>query len=352
MDLNYVNSQLRSSGALGYAPLEKRTDPIAAALPRQSPPDQANGWPPPRGVRVTFIPEAGFSRSSVGASSQNSFGGLPVATDGFSASTLAAGGSLRFDFSGPLDLAADRRFVVVAGVHPNRTSSSSGPSIATSGLTSGFSAGGATFDLAAGYAFGQNYLIASGLFEAGHFTSQLNGASVASTRANGSSFDARAGHVFSLWTQGVSGSALLADGWKTVVLDMSAHVGVASQNIPGLVDAFGTVVGRSGVNGAFFGPSANLSALYKFGNMFLIPSAEAAIDFAPGQKTWSDPAFSTASGIVPSEVQGLNRVAPYFQAGVAVVAINGVSVSSNIYYSPGSTIKTVGGRISLGIPLL
>lgn len=339
--------EIRILHLLQYAPAEKHGDIIDNLMPKAA----EKATPRPRGLGVAIIPEISLSRGSTQAPGSTVFGGLPVANNGWSANGLSGGGSVRFDLSAPFNLPAGHRLAVIVGAWADRASINSGPSPLTMGLSAGSNANDVTFGGGVGYSFGSNYVIASGLIGVGAANRTLGGMWLGSSGSSGSSFDLAAGHVFGLWSVARTQRALLEDGWKTVALDVSGHVGLARNRSNGYVDTLGTFNGSTEGSGWAFGPNAELSALYKSGNILLTPSLKVGVDFAPGQKTWTVPSITVAGGIIPSETAGFDRVRGLVQGGLAVTWIGGATVAATVAYRPGSSTNSVTGKLSMKVPL-
>jgi hypothetical protein len=53
----------------------------------------------------------------------------------------------------------------------------------------------------------------------------------------------------------------------------------------------------------------------------------------------------------PGQIYSLDRIQPIIDAGLDISTFNDVTLSASIHYVPASTTTTVGGRVSLRIPL-
>lgn len=170
--------------------------------------------------------------------------------------------------------------------------------------------------------------------------------------SHGGAGDLAFGRYFSLYSAKASGIDLLQDGWKTAALDVAGHFGDISHRLNGFAGPLGNIGGVTGADVWSGGVSARLSALYKANVFLLIPFLKAGVDVAPDAKVWSASILSGAGAVAPSIVLPADRVAPLVEGGLDISSLGGWRLSAGIRYQPASITKTVGGRVTLNVPLL
>jgi len=212
--------QSRSHAPRQYAPLISRRDPVSRSLgtaPEGFPPVEASFRRREAGAGISVFGGTDVSRQTASSLSGSTLGGLPASIGGFSVLSTTSGAALRFDLTGPLNLAPGQRFAVVAGVRANTNSLNYYGGFGLGGLASPGGASGSGVSLGGGarYSFGPNYVVATGVFNTG-------GASVSANEigtlgrfgTQGYAVDLAAGRYFGLWSTKETGAGLLADGWK------------------------------------------------------------------------------------------------------------------------------------------
>ena len=338
---NKTNEIQKQKDKLNYAPLTSLNDPVSTAL--KYTPFGGNLGVRDRNIRVRGEAGTEVSRTWSPSLSGSGFGGLPATLGGSSSVSTSSGGSLSFDLSGPLNLAPNQGFGILAGAWANTTLVST-----ATGAGSGDSV---NFALAGLYSFGANYLVATALYDTGTESLRLAGlGKVGRFGTRGFAGDFEAGHYFGLWSSRVAGIDLLADGWKVAGVDLSGHVGVAAQRSNSFVDVFGTLNGAAGADRTTIGPAARLSALYKADRLLFLPYVKFEFDYAPESKLW---ARAVPAGSASDARFSFDRTSATIEGGLDVTGIaSGLKASASAYFVGGSSTRTVGGRLSLSIPLL
>lgn len=305
-----------------YLPDTALHNPIATMVKPGAPAPQ-----PP--VLVSVIGDADVSRTTAAG-----FGGLP----GFSSTSASGGGGLLFNPSGALGLAPNQRFLFSAGVWANGTNGQSH-------APGSFSDNSTTFGLSALYSIGRSYATGVFLYDLGHVSTDASGV-VGSYGAHGAAGDLELGHVFTLWTPPGGPNAPVTNGFHTILLDLSAHVGDTDERGSSFVDSTGTANGSSFAYAWRTGVDAKLGAWYPLDSVLLSPYVKAGFDYAFSTNTAVN---SATPGAPPVFAAALDRTEARFEGGLEVLTKSRLSFNLDGYYIDGSTTKTVGGQFTMRV---
>lgn len=339
----------QSLGALRYAPQLESRDPIAAALKQPAVP----GSPAASASGVTLSAGSSVSRTTSSEIAGSAFGGLPSYLGGSSSVSTASGGTAAFDLSRKLGLPPDQRFGIVVGAWANTSSQQGRASVLTGGLSSSGASNGATFGFAAGYSFAANYVLATVLYGLGADSLSIGGVGhIGSYGARSATADVEVGRTFNIWNAKAEGVRAIADGWKTVSLDLAGHFGIASSRANSFMDALGGFNPQAGADTRQVGASARLSALFKSGRLLFIPFAKTGFDLSIDPKMWSDgPSYSIGGAVQPPSLYAFDRVRALVEGGLDIRGFSGLTLTSSIRVQRASTSTTIGGRLALKVPL-
>jgi len=287
-------------------------------------------------LKATDFTAAAPADGGVGVTVIPVFGGFGMNGGGFSGSSAYGGLEVGLDFSRALNLDADQHLAALGGLFSDRTTAN------TSGA-GGSTAYGWTAVFGTGFSFGRNYLTSIALFGRGaeNLSLEPSGAT-GSTRDYEKAFDISGGHMFTLWDPDINSvSDILADGWKTVTLDVAGNIEYGDARQANFVDSMGAFSQGNWAEVWSVGPSATLSALFKQDNTYFIPYVTAQIDFAPRIEVSS--AALTSSGPI------VDRATPYFEAGLDVSSGANWSIVGSAFFEPSPSVRSYGGRLVASI---
>lgn len=238
----------------------------------------------------------------------------------------------------------------------NYTSSSTGFSAASASIndnTYGFQG-------SARYSNYSTYLVLKGSYEFGNSSEFFAAdASSGSYRSDGYNVDARLGHVFLLFNtiaavapsrMAVKAPPRAADGGYAIGLDLSGHLGYASDVAKGFTDTSGFTFGNERVQGGETGLRAQLFAVVPRNGLLWAPYISGSVDW---RFNYSHIASFPTQVALPvgdavNYADGTTFVGA--QIGLDVKAANGWTVGVNGFYSHSSDTEVVGGRAFVRIP--
>jgi len=204
------------------------------------------------------------------------------------------------------------------------------------------------------------YLILQGSYEFGNNSEFFApDASSGSYRSDGYNVDARLGHVFVLFNtiaavapsrMPVKAPPRAADGGYAIGLDLSGHLGYASDVARGFTDTSGLIFGDERAQGGETGLRAQLFALVPRNGLLWAPYISGSVDwrFNYSHIASFPTQVALASGDAVNYADGTTFVGA--QIGLDARAANGWTVGVSGFYSRSSDIEVVGGRAYVRIP--
>jgi hypothetical protein len=206
----------------------------------------------------------------------------------------------------------------------------------------------------------RTYLVLSGAYEFGNNNEFFADGSSGNYRSDGYYVDARLGHVFVLFNSIAAVAPLsrmpvkarprAAEGGYAIGLDLSGHLGYASDVARGFTDTSGFTFGDERVQGGETGLRAKLFATVPRDGVIWQPYVSGSVDwrFAYSHIASYPIQVALAGGDAVNFSDGTTFVGA--QAGLDVRTRNGWTVGVNGFYSHSSDTDIAGGRAYVRIP--
>jgi hypothetical protein len=302
----------------------------------------------------------GYSARSSGVGVTDTAGLLAAGSLSTGSKTNAGSGGIGGSYDASHLVGSNQKLVLNGAV--NYTSSSTGFSGALASINSNTYG----FKGSALYSNYATYLVLKGSYEFGNNSEFFAAdASSGSYRSDGYNVDARLGHAFVLFntTAAVAPSRMpvkalpmkalpsAADGGYAIGLDLSGHLGYASDVAKGFTDTSGFTFGDERAQGGQTGLQAQLFALVPRNGVLWAPYISGSVDwrFNYSHIAYFPTQVALPGGDAVNYADGTTFVGA--QIGLDARAANGWTVGVNGFYSRSSDTEVVGGRAYVRIPI-
>ena len=206
-----------------------------------------------------------------------------------------------------------------------------------------------------------NYLILKGSYEFGNHSEFFIGdGSRGNYRSDGYDVDARIGHVFMLYNSiaaveppprmSVKAPPRATDGGYAVGIDLSGHLGYASNVAGGFTDTSGFVFGDERTQSGDTGLRAKLVVEIPRNGVVWQPYISGSVDWLFGYSHVAY--FPTQAALAGGDAVSFSDATTFVgaQIGLDVKSKNGWTVGVNAFYSHSSDTEVAGGRAYVKIP--